>query len=281
MLGTLPTLPQRVLGATDVRPHRRWLSFFLNLAIIFALYELYDFSRGLIPRNGGLAIEHADAVWSWEVAHGLFVEPAWQQFWLTRVHLLGWLRLTPQRVTDFLNTGYLYVHFIGTIAFLVWLYFFRRQLFPLVRNLFFVTTALALAIYILYPLAPPRLTPNLLYDNRHYTFIDTVRQVIDPKYQTTQIGYNPYAAMPSLHFAWALIIGVTLLCTLRFWPLRLLGACYPLFMLSVIVISGNHYFADCLGSIAVLAVAAGLVYAWMRWRGQLPHLHARREAQAA
>lgn len=200
----------------------------------------------------------------------MFVEPAWQQFWLGRVHFWGWLQLTPQRVTAFLNTGYLYVHFFGTVAFLIWLFFFRRDLFPLVRNVFFVTTAIALAIYIAYPLAPPRLTPNLLYDNHHYRFIDTIGQVLNPSLQTSEIGYNPYAAMPSLHFGWALIIGATLFCTLRFWPLRLLGACYPLFMLTVIVVSGNHYIADALASTVVVAVSAALVWL-VTWRyGKLP-----------
>lgn len=250
---------------------KRWLPFLQNLLIIGILYEIYQFSRGLIPRDGGLAIKHADAVWRWEVSHGLFVEPAWQQFWLTREHILGWLHLTPATMTDFLNTGYLYVHFMGTIAFLIWLWVFRRPLFPLVRNIFFITTGLALAIYILYPLAPPRLTPNLLYYNHHYRFVDTITQVIGPP-QRSEIGYNPYAAMPSLHFGWALIIGCSLCCTLRIWPLRLIALFYPLFMLAVIVISGNHYFADALGSTAVVGFATLSMLVLRRWSEILqPH----------
>jgi membrane-associated phospholipid phosphatase len=251
-----------------------WRSLLANLLIVAVLYEIYELSRGLIPQNSTLAIDHADAVWSWEVSHGLFVEPAWQQFWLGRTHLWGLLDLTPARVTAFLNTGYLYVHFVGTIIFLFWIYFFRRHLFAFVRNVYFVTTAAALAIYILYPLAPPRLTPNLLYDNRPYQFIDTIKEVINPKFQTGQIGYNPYAAMPSLHFAWSLILGGTLFCTLRPLSLRLLGLCYPLFMLAVIVISGNHYFLDAMVSVVVVTVSAAAVLVvmrkqatmtWVRW----------------
>ena len=256
----------------------RWRSFALNLAITLLLYEIYDFSRGLIPRDGGVAIAHARDVWGWEVQHGLFVEPDWQQYWLRKAHTLGILHLSPTSITDFLNTGYLYVHFLGTIVFLFWLFFRRREIFPFVRNVFFVTTGIALAVYILYPLAPPRLTPDLLYYNHPYIFVDTVRKVIDPRLQTTQIGYNPYAAMPSLHFGWALIIGCTLLRAVRNWPLRLLGACYPFFMLAVIVISGNHYFADALGSVAVVLAATAIVAFWMIWRGDLP---ARQAFQAA
>lgn len=255
--------------ATAERRPFSWRSLLANLVVVAVLYEIYELSRGLIPHNSTLAIDHADAVWSWEVSHGLFVEPAWQQFWLGRTHLWGLLDLTPARVTAFLNTGYLYIHFLGTIAFLFWLYFFRHHLFAFVRNIYFVTTAAALAIYVLYPLAPPRLTPNLFYDNRPYQFIDTIKEVIKSNYQSGQIGYNPYAAMPSLHFAWSLILGGTLFFTLRPWPLRVLGLCYPLLMLAVVVISGNHYFLDAMVSVVVVTLSTALVLVVMRRQGLL------------
>lgn len=263
-------LAPRLSGEPPAQPRRWWVSLLINMAVVSGLYAVYEYSRGLIPHNGQLAVQHADAVWSWEVNHGIFVEPSWQEFWLRQAHFWGWLHLTPQRVTAFLNTEYLYVHFLGTIAFLFWLFFFRRQLFPFVRNVFFVTTGLALAIYILYPLAPPRLTPNLFYQNHHYVFIDTIQQVVNPSYQTSEIGYNPYAAMPSMHFGWALIIGCTLFATLKWLPLRVLAAFYPVLMLAVIVISGNHYLADAFGALVVVAVSATAVTATMNWRGTLP-----------
>jgi hypothetical protein len=244
----------------------RWLPFIINIVITLGLYEVYEFTRGLIPHNGPVAIQHAHAVWDWEVHHGLFVEPAWQQFWLKGNHILGWLKFTPDEITDFLNTGYLYVHFIGTVVFLFWLFFFRRHLFAFVRNVFFVATGAALMIYMLYPLAPPRLAPNLFYDNRHYTFVDTVQKVLGSVPSDSQIGYNPYAAMPSLHFGWALIIGCTLFLTLKHWPLRILGLCYPVFMLSVIVVSGNHFFADAIGSTFVVAFSVLVNLLWNRLR---------------
>lgn len=244
----------------------QWLPLIINVAITLSLYEIYEFTRGLIPHNGPLAISHAHAVWDWEVHHGLFVEPAWQQFWLKGNHILGWFRFTPEEITDFLNTGYLYVHFIGTVVFLFWLFFFRRHLFAFVRNVFFVATGVALMIYMLYPLAPPRLAPNLFYDNRHYTFVDTVQKVLGSVSDASQIGYNPYAAMPSLHFGWALIIGGTLFFTLKPWILRILGLCYPMFMLSVIVVSGNHFFADAIGSVFVVAFSVLVNLLWKRLR---------------
>jgi hypothetical protein len=231
--------------------------------MISVLYAIYQWGRGLIPVNGPQAIRHARAVWGWEVRHGLFLEPAWQQFWLKQTHGFWLFQITPTRMMTFLNTSYLWVHFLATILFLVWLYCFRRTLFPIVRNVFFLTTALTLVIYILYPSAPPRLAPRLLYDRHHYTFIDTIKQVLGPGAQAAGFGYNPYAAMPSLHFGWALIIGGTLALTLRPWPLRLLGAVYPAYMLLVIVVSGNHFFADALAASVVVSVATIAIGSWL------------------
>jgi hypothetical protein len=254
---------QHVTGGADRRQEQPWRAFALNALLIGVLYVLYQWGRGLIPVNGTQALRHARAVWSWEVRHGVFVEPAWQQFWLKHTHGFWWLQITPARMMTFLNTSYLWVHFLGTILFLVWLYCFRRTLFPVVRNVFFLTTALTLVIYILYPSAPPRLAPHLLYDHQRYTFIDTIKHVLGPGAQAGGLGYNPYAAMPSLHFGWALIMGCTLALTLRPWPLRLLGLAYPAYILLVIVVSGNHFFADALGAGIVVSVATTASGSWL------------------
>jgi membrane-associated phospholipid phosphatase len=246
----------------------RLVALFYNVVIVLGLYGIYEYTRGLVHPNSSVALSHAHEVWSWETSHGLFVEPAWQKFWLTQAHILGWL--TPRRVENFLDTGYLYVHFMGTIVFLFWLYFRRRRIFAVVRNIFFLTTSIALATYILYPLAPPRLATNLFYDNHKYVFLDPLGKILGTMPQSAEFGYNPYAAMPSLHFGWALIIGCTLFLTLRRWPLRFLALCYPLFMLSVIVISGNHFFADAIGSAVVVSFSASAVIFCHRLRGTLP-----------
>jgi hypothetical protein len=265
---------QQIADGSGRRDARQWLRFALNVLMIGVLYVIYEFGRGLIRLNGPQAIRHAHAVWSWEVRHGLFVEPAWQHFWLTHAHGFWWFQVTHGHVMAFLNSGYLYVHFLSTILFLVWMYCCRPKIFPFVRSVFFLTTALASVIYILYPMAPPRLTPLLLYDHHRYTFIDTIAQVLGPGAKAAGFGYNPYAAMPSLHFSWALIIGCTLCLTLRPWPLRLLSLGYPAYILLVIVVSGNHFFADALGAVAVVSVATFVVGCWE----MMPRFVARRAA---
>jgi hypothetical protein len=88
----------------------------------------------------------------------------------------------------------------------------------------------------------------------HYHIQDTLAPILNYKLQQTQIGYNPYAAMPSLHFAWALILGVTLVLLGRH-VLRLVGLLYPVMMLATILISGNHLLLDAAGSVIVVTVA--------------------------
>jgi hypothetical protein len=254
---------QHIADEADGRQAQPWRAFAINGLLIGVLYVLYEWGHGLIRIDGPQAVRHARAVWRWEVRHGVFVEPAWQQFWLKQTHGFWWLQITPARMMTFLNTSYLWVHFLGTILFLVWLYCYRRTLFPTVRDVFFLTTALTLVIYILYPSAPPRLASHLLYDHHRYTFIDTIKQVLGPSAQAAGFGYNPYAAMPSLHFSWALIIGCTLALTLRPWPLRLLGLTYPAYILLVIVVSGNHFFADALAASIVVSGATTAVGSWL------------------
>ena len=70
-----------------------------------------------------------------------------------------------------------------------------------------------------------------------------------------KLSFDEFAAMPSLHVAWALIVGLTVAYVARAPLARLLGLLYPLVMGTAVVVSGNHYIADGLGAIAVLSVS--------------------------
>ena len=99
---------------------------------------------------------------------------------------------------------YIALHFIGTAVFLVWLHRRHRGRFPLVRNTLIGATAIALMIYVLFPVAPPRLAS--------LGFVDTVTHSAKVNLSSDLLGslYNPFAAVPSLHFGYALLVGVTL-----------------------------------------------------------------------
>ena len=114
-------------------------------------------------------------------------EPGLQAFFLP-VH---WL-------IDFANQIYLNSQFSIALAFLVWLYLFRNESYYFVRNMFVVSMGLALVGYTLYPTAPPRMFPE-------HGFVDTITDFSNVNHDSAlaKIFINPYAAVPSMHCAFA------------------------------------------------------------------------------
>jgi hypothetical protein len=137
------------------------------------------------------------------------------------------------------------LHLAATAAMLAWVHRSHRERFAVVRTTLVIATAISLAIYVLYPAAPPRLAG--------LGFADTVTRNAHVNLSSDALGslYNPFAAVPSLHFGYALLVGATVYALARRRWVRLLGAAYPAFMLFTIVATGNHFFFD--------AAAGGLV----------------------
>ena len=245
-----------------------------QLAIIVGLEKIYQATRGLIPQQAKVALDNGLAVVGLEKNLNIFDE--WKVQAIVFRHkewLIGPFALDQRTIIYVINHFYLYSHFIGTLMFLAWLYMFQHRHFPFVRDVIFITTGLALVIYVVFPMMPPRLMGQRMHLPYHYTFHDTLAPILNYKLQASQIGFNPYAAMPSLHFAWALILGVTLVWLGRNVMLRLLGLLYPVMMLATILISGNHLFLDAVGSLIVVVVAVIVALIFHRrlggWRGLL------------
>jgi hypothetical protein len=257
-----------------MRLWRTWLSFLVQIGLVAAVEVSDDLLRGAIAEHdSATGIANADRVVSFETAHGFWIEPAWQRFFEQTHHLLG-LAFGWAQAMWLVNTVYTLGHVCITFAFAMWFYFYRRELFPFVRNIFFGANALALVGYELYPMAPPRLTPGLHFDGHPFRFVDTLYQLLgaNGKLSGTKLGYDEFAAMPSLHVAWALIVGITLALTARPLAVRLLAPLYPLVMLVAVVVTANHYLMDAVGATAVVAVAAMLALAlrwWQTGRGSL------------
>jgi len=136
---------------------------------------------------------------------------------------------------------------LGVMA--VVLYWKRRAKYYWLRNVFLATMVGAVVIYLLYPLAPPRFLPG-------FGMTDTVRQLgLDPYSDwKSALVYNRYAAMPSLHYTWALI--VTVACFQLRWPWsRVLGIAFQALMLVAIVATANHYVADAVAGVLLLCLA--------------------------
>lgn len=216
-------------------PHRG----LVEAGTLAALYGVYEVVRGRGHATLAAARAHTDAIVSLERDVHVFGERAVQH----AVHALP-------AVPALLGAAYILLHFVGTTSFIVWSHRRRREHFAFIRNTLIVATGIALVIYVLYPAAPPRLAG--------LGFSDTVSSGAHVNLSSNLLGslYNPFAAVPSLHFGYALLVGAGIATLARRRAVRVAGALYPLVMLFVIVATGNHFFFDAAtGGIVVIASA--------------------------
>ena len=160
-------------------------------------------------------------------------------------------------------------HFVVTAIALIWLYRKAPQRYPLWRNTLALTTALALIGFAVFPLMPPRLLDLF---GGHYGFVDTLERFggswsFDS--DTMQHISNQYAAMPSLHFAWAAWCTCVLLPGVRRPWVKALVIAYPLLTVFAIIVTANHFFLDAFGGAIVFAVGYLLARIATRWRATL------------
>lgn len=208
---------------------RGWRDVFGQVALFLAAYLVYQLVRGLID-DGNAYKPFGDAMRIIDVERVLhvFVEPSIQA-WALNKH---WLM-------DFADWTYLNAHYIVTLCALVFIYLRRNDSFYFVRNMFMIAMAIALVGYALYPTAPPRLMPE-------WGFTDSISQFLG-----TPVDYGPgkgllnfYAAVPSMHVCFALMIGMPMTRLVKGWPARIAWGLYPLLIMFVVVATGNHYFTD-------------------------------------
>jgi hypothetical protein len=224
------------------RPH----SGRVELAALAVLYGAYELVRGVGGEDWAAARAHTADIVALERRLGLYVERDVQV-----------LASAVPGVPALLGLLYVALHFAGTAAVLVWVHRRRPHAFPFLRTTLIVSTAVALFGYVLYPAAPPRLAG--------LGFADTVSAHTGLDLSSDLLGslYNPIAAVPSLHFGYALIVGVALARHASGRPLRLLGAAYPAAMLVIVVATGNHFLFDAAAG-AVVVVAGWAVAAALR-----------------
>jgi membrane-associated phospholipid phosphatase len=203
-----------------------------QLALFVCAYFVYDIVRGLVDGVSGETYKpfgDATKIISLERTLHVFVEPSIQA-WTSSVH---WLM-------DFADWSYLNTQFIVTVAALVFMYLRRNDSFYFVRNMFLIAMAIALVGYAVYPTAPPRLMPE-------WGFTDSVAQFIGVPHVEDGPGkalLNFYAAVPSMHVCFAVMIGIPMARLVKRWWARVFWCIYPLFTTFVVVATGNHYLTD-------------------------------------
>ncbi|MFI7004842.1 phosphatase PAP2 family protein [Nocardia sp. NPDC050175] len=148
------------------------------------------------------------------------------------------------------NFYYATAHFTVAVAVLLWLWVFRPEHYRWTRNLMVALTAAALVVHVLMPLAPPRMLPE-------YGFVDLAAVHGQSVYGSAESGglSNQFAAMPSLHVGWALLLAFAVVAATR-TPWRWLALAHPVLTTLVVVGTGNHYWLDIIVAIGLLAVAA-------------------------
>ncbi|HSA53681.1 MAG TPA: phosphatase PAP2 family protein [Yinghuangia sp.] len=216
-----------------------------ELLLVAALFLIYKFGRGLASGETGKAFDNAKEVLTLQKTLGLPDELVIQKWYIQS----DWL-------VSAANQYYAYVHFPITVAFLLWLWVRHRDHYKWIRNLLAIMTGVALVIHILVPLAPPRMMPG---------FTDTgLKDGTSPYSGVGEKIANQYAAMPSLHFGWALVVALGVMAV---WcsrdQVRRVGSkliwLHPAITLLVVVVTANHYWLDAFVATLLLAVAMVIV----------------------
>jgi hypothetical protein len=166
---------------------------------------------------------------------------------------LDWEAALQERLLDgdawvtFVNWVYIWGHWPVIAVFAVFLYRRHHDRYTLLRNAMFVSGALGFLFFALLPVAPPRLADPAL--------VDTVTQHSDSYRALQPPGLtNQYAAFPSLHFGWNLLLGIVIWGTATLPVLRLLALAGPAAMGVAVVLTANHWVLDLAGGAAVVLV---------------------------
>jgi hypothetical protein len=213
-----------------------------ELTLGLAVYVLYLLVRRLVLRSGGRerARRNAERVVALEERTGLHVEPAVQ-------HAL----LRFPRLVHGLNVGYALFNVSLTVGWLVLLYRRRDPGFHGLRRACVLAHVGAQPVFLLFPTAPPRVLDG---------FVDTLSEVsgFDLEHPFLVRFYNPVAALPSLHVAFATVTGAAIAERADSRAVRVAARSYAPLVSLVVAGTGNHYALDCVAGAALGAVARRL-----------------------
>jgi membrane-associated phospholipid phosphatase len=242
---TRPSGVRRTIDAIGRRLPRGWRHFLGQLALFICFDIAYEATRGLSDSARAVAIRHAEDVVSAEKSLGLWHEQAIQQ----------WALHAPGVVLEIADWTYLQCQFTITFAFLLWVYLWRNDAWTYLRNTVIIGFTIGMLGYTIYPCAPPRLLPEAL----GYGFVDTLEHgSASAQGGLIEALANPYAAMPSLHTATALLVGSSGVLLCRSILGRAIWALYPALVLFSIVATANHFILDAIAGAVVFLIATVL-----------------------
>jgi hypothetical protein len=242
---------------------RRVTAFLIELAMVTIAMVIYFLIRGGLPEPVPEAVARSTKIIHLEQALGIFVEREWQEPVLKSKLLM-----------QIANGIYVWGHFPVIIAAAFWLYWKNRERYDLYRTGLVLSGFLGLWGYAFFPAAPPRLMPS------EWGFVDTIALIAKENYEMQPAPFlNHYAAVPSLHFGWALLAAIAIWENSRNPAFRSFAFVMPAAMFWSIVVTANHFIFDMVVGAAIVLVA--LFISRLYYTGRLPLRRALRRIPVA
>ena len=215
-----------------------------QVAIWFGFLFAYQVARGLADRDIGAAFHNGLVV--------IDVQRQLGAFW--ELSLQG-ATMSSELLMTITSWTYWMSQFAVLGLALLWVYLRRNEHFLKFRNSVLLANVLGLAGYVWFPTAPPRMFPEL-------GFVDVLAQFSSLNHGSglIELASNPYAAMPSLHSADAVIVGLTMAFIVRRRVAKLLWLAWPAWVAFAVMATGNHFWLDILAGALVAAVALAVVH---------------------
>jgi hypothetical protein len=223
-----------------------------QIVLFCGAYYLYRIVRGIVDGRASAAFDNARELISLERGLGLFIEPtihAWAEGKAWLIDIASWL--------------YVNSHFTITVTTLAFMYLYRNESFYFVRNMFMIAMGIALVAYVAFPTAPPRFMPE-------WGFSDSVADFtgVAPDSASANLLFNPFAAVPSMHVAFALMLGLPMATMSKHLWVRALWLVYPFIVSFVVVATANHWWMDAFLGAMTAAISAWGARRLGSWRPQ-------------
>ncbi len=221
---------------------RGWQDIGLQILLFCGAYFMYRIVRGMTEGQATVAFANAQGVVAIEESLGMFFEPAIHTWTAGKAWLI-----------DIASWIYVNSHFTITTLTLAFIYLFRNSSFYFVRNMFMFAMGISLLLYAVFPTAPPRFLPEL-------GFNDPLVEVsgIPASSESANMLFNPYAAVPSMHVGFALMLGIPMSMLVRRDWAKGLWITYPVVVTFVVLVTANHWWLDAFLGALTVVVSAGL-----------------------
>jgi PAP2 superfamily len=240
-------------GAAPVPARRRQRAkWWKELLVIAWLYWLYDAVNNLTAVRETLAKAHGASIMHLE--QRLHLDPElWLNRWLSHHNWLG------AALSDFYNV----VHLDLTFVVICWLWWKAPTNYRVLRNTLVLTNVVGFLVFMVYPVAPPRMLTNFGFVD---TIVDTHAWFSSHSQGALAKAANQFAAMPSLHVAWAVWVALAVWSLTRVRAVRLVALLHPIITVLAILATANHYLLDAVAGLLTFAVCLVVASGWNAYR---------------